>query len=223
VLAGLALSDTRPLPASRYFCPGAFFLLLIAAAAINGLRPPRWALVAGAAVLVAASVPNIANYTEQADSLREIAQTNTAARAASELIAAESGREPADPTSRDYLGAVERFGSPAGGPAGVLDGDATARAFLDASLVKASLLEVRRAKRPGEGCRTGSGTVALPNSGLHLAQIDAPALSARRFSAAFTRVPLPRPGSGDLLIRPAGEQLVRPWFVRLPQGARVCG
>ena len=91
-LVAMALSDVRPLAASRYFFPGAFFLLLILAAGLNGLRLPRWAVPAGAVFLIAAAIPNILNYIEQADSLRETARANTAARAAGELVAQESGQ-----------------------------------------------------------------------------------------------------------------------------------
>ena len=222
VLVAMTLSDVRPLAASRYFFPGVFFCLLILAAALNGLRPPRWGLAVGAAVVIAAAVPNIANYVEQADSLREIARTNTAARGASELVAAETGRRPADASASDYLGAVDRFGSPAGGPSGVLEGDASYRAFLDASLIQLGLLEIERSGGAGEGCRRTPRSFALPDAGVRLAGIETAQLAVRRFSAGFRPVAIPF-GPGDVLIRPAGDQLVRPWTLRLPAGARICG
>ena len=221
VLVALVLSDVRPLAASRYFLPGAFFLLLIVAAALHGLNPPRWALPVGAAVLIAAAVPNVVNYVEQAGSLREIARANTAARGGSELLAAETGRPPPDTTSRDYLSAVDRFGSPAGGPAGVLEGDATALAFFDVSLIQSGLLKVMRSAGVGEACRVGPRELRLPDEGLLIAGVRGRDLSARRFSDTFT--PVSPPGPGVLFIRPTGNQLVRPWFLRLPAGARVCG
>jgi hypothetical protein len=224
VLVAMALSDVRPLAASRYFFPGAFFLLLIGAAAINGLRAPRWAMPAGAVVLVAAAVPNVANYIDQADSLREIADTNTAARAASELLYAETGRRPADPTSRDYLSAVDRFGSPAGGPAGVLEGDATARAFLDASLIGAGLLQIGERSVPRGVCagpRQRATTLALPDRGIRLLGVPLGSLRARRFAAGFSSA-AELPAGGDMLVLPAGPQLVRPWTLRIPPGVRIC-
>ena len=222
VLVAMTLSDVRPLAASRYFFPGAFFLLLILAAAINGLQAPRWAVPAGAVVLVAAAVPNVLNYADQADSLRELARTNTVSRAASELIYTETGELPSDVTARDYINAVQRFGSPAGGPAGVLEGDATERAFLDASLLGAGLLEVSKRSVPRGACAPPQGQeLTVPDRGVRLLDVPLGSLRARRFASGFG------PGSkllagGNMLVRPAGPLLVRPWVLRLPAGVRVC-
>ena len=103
----------------------------------------------------------------------------------------------------------------------MLEGNATARAFLDANLVQAGLLEVERTEIPGERCRSGAEAVGLPDAGLILAGIDEPGISGRRFSAAFTRIPAP-PGDAALLARPAGEQRVRSWTLRLPADAAAC-
>ena len=222
ILVAMTLSDVRPLAASRYFYPGAFFMMLILAAALNGLRAPRWALPAGVGILVAAAVPNVVNYAEQADSLRDIARTNTAARAASELIYAETQKLPADSTSRDYLGAVERFGSPAGGPAGVLEGNATQRAFLDASLLQAGLLEVSKRSLPRGTCaRPQQRELTLPDRGVRLLGVPLGSLLARRFASSFG-VGSMLPAGGNMLVRPAGPQLVRPWVLRLAPGVRIC-
>ena len=220
VLVAMTLSDVRPLAASRYFFPGAFFLLLILAAAMQGLRAPRWALPAGAVILIAAAVPNVVNYVEQADSLREIARTNTAARAASELLA-RSGRAPTEATSRDYLNAVDRFGSPAGGPAGVLEGREAERAFLDATLLRSGLLGVSPGHGGGSCTGTRGGDVSIPDEGVTLILPPGTAgVGVRRFAKAFRALRVPRAQSIRLI--PEGAQLVRRWRVRLPAGTRMC-
>lgn len=59
VLAGLNRDEGRLPTSSRYQYPSAVFLLLIGAELLRGLRPPRWALVAAAAVTGAAVVGGV--------------------------------------------------------------------------------------------------------------------------------------------------------------------
>jgi hypothetical protein len=121
ILAGVNRDETRLPTSSRFQYPSAVFLLLIAGEGLRGLRRPRLALAAAAVVTVLAVQGGISllereheeNWVPYADSLR------------AKLGAIEVAGPAADPDfmvffppdvytpAGDYLGAVERFGSPA--------------------------------------------------------------------------------------------------------------
>jgi hypothetical protein len=145
LLAALNREISRLPTSSRYQYPSAVFLLLIAAEGLRGLRVPRFATVAAAAVTVAAVVGGVQlmkrehdeRWVPYADSLR------------SSLAAVEIAGPVADPSfpvvfppdievsARRYLSAVGSYGSPSFTEQQLEGRPATERASADLTVAQA--------------------------------------------------------------------------------------
>jgi len=145
ILTGANREESRLPTSSRYQYPSAVFLLLIAAEMLRGLRVPKLAIVAAAAVTGAAVVGGMSllhrehseRWVPYADSLR------------STLAAVEIAGDRADPRfplffppdvrapARAYLSAVDEYGSPAFGEAELEARPSTERASADLTIAQA--------------------------------------------------------------------------------------
>lgn len=121
ILAGVNRDVSRLPTSSRFQYPSAILVLLIAAEVLRGLRVPRLATAAGAAVTAAAVVGGLSLlHREQDERWRPYANSLRSSLAAVEI--AGPGADPTFPVffppdieapARDYLSAVGEYGSPA--------------------------------------------------------------------------------------------------------------
>ncbi len=249
-LIGMVSSAARPPQASRYIYPSAAFLLLIVLELTRDVRPTRPIVAVAAGALVVSVVPNLVNLVEQARQIREFAATERSELGALELAHAEA---PAAPLPRlaihngvlgvgsqgaaispwDYQAAVDRYGSPADGPAQIAAAGETDRETADQVLLAANDITVSglpaamaSAWRDCAPPVSGSGarrSFPVPRAGLAIRPDGARSrvtVAVRRFGVPFQRLDPPR-GSGPLVLRPAKRQLAQPWTVEVT-GATLC-
>jgi hypothetical protein len=121
ILAGLNHDASRLPTSSRYQYPSAVFLLLIAAEMLRGLRVPRLATAAAAAVTAGAVVGGLSLLHREHDE-RWVPYANSLRSSLAAVEIAGPGADPAFPVffppsieapARDYLNAVGEHGSPA--------------------------------------------------------------------------------------------------------------
>jgi len=248
LLAAFNYIPGREAYASRYMYAGAVFLLLLVAELLRGVPLRRPALLAVGAVVLAASVANVAILRDGEEALRE--QT-VLARA--DLAAVEIARRTVEPEYRllpdvagtyslidiqagEYLEAVDEHGSPAYSQAELLDAPPPARRQADILLSQALPLSLEFDVDAGgsrAGCATvpaGGGPAPIPlRPGATRVEVppgDDAQLNLRRYASGEFPVPtedLPA-GAVTLLHIPADESN-RPWRMRVEaeQRVRVCG
>lgn len=226
ILIGMALGGDREPTSTRYLYPSSFFLLLIAATALSGLAIPRRAAYLLVPLALAAAAPNVANYVNQADAIRVGTDVRMVGSAAQELIRAELGPEAAAGAVPGYFEGVDRYGSPAGGPARILEGDPTTRAFIDLALLKAHdiTFEPRPRASPHGPCREATGSwIRLPDAGVWVTGASpVTRVQVRRFADGPTPVRAFPAGAEPVRVSPAAEQLVKPWELRTLDTATLC-
>ncbi len=209
-----ALNETYARPASngRYQYPGAFFLVMIAAELVRGVRFQRRWLAVALAVALAAAVSGFANLRRNSDLLASVSERGRAGLAALEIT-----RDTVDPAfllttensdvvyfdlvaAGPYLSAVDEFGSPAFSERELVEAAEQARVAADKATAAALELrlrpldpeQLRHCRRLAVGAPT-----TLPAAGLALAADRGDAtIRLRRFATQSFAV--------DLGLLPAG-------------------
>jgi hypothetical protein len=203
-----ALNETYARPASngRYQYPGAFFLVMIAAELVRGVRFQRRWLAVALAVALAAAVSGFANLRRNSDLLASVSERGRAGLAALEIT-----RDTVDPAfllttensdvvyfdlvaAGPYLSAVDEFGSPAFSERELIEAAEQARVAADKATAAALELrlrpldpeQLRHCRRLAVGAPT-----TLPAAGLALAADRGDAtISLRRFATQTFAVDL---------------------------------
>jgi len=247
LLAAFNYIPGREAYASRYMYAGAIFLLLLLAELLRGVRIGRPALLAAGAVVLAASIANVAVLRDGERWLREETVLVRADLAALEiarrtveldfrLLPAVAGTcSLIDIQAGEYLEAVEDHGSPAYSQAELAAAPGEVRRQADILLSQALPLELEYDVEVGStraGCATvppGGGPVPIPlRPGATRVEVppgEEVELSLRRYAGGEFPVPtedLPA-GAVTLLHIPADESN-RPWRMRVEaeQRVRVC-
>jgi hypothetical protein len=228
---------------SRYLYVGVLFVLLIAVNLLQGMKPGRWALLAGAAVTCVVIGFNLVPLREGRDFFEKQTALTRADLAAIEI--ADRTIEPAfrlspevagtvflgEIEAGEYLQAVDEYGSPAYSPAELAAAEEEGRVHADLVLANALPLAIETEPgRAGAGgdCVTVGGSASLAlrpgTTTIELGPGEG-TVKLRRF--ARHEYPL---DSGAL---PAGstthlsvprDRLERPWrlLVEADRGALVC-
>jgi hypothetical protein len=233
---------------SRYLYVGAVFILLILANLLQGIRPGRNALIAGAVVTALAIGPNLTILEDGRDVLEPQSVLTRADTAAIEIarrtvpegfqLTEEVAGTPSLPNvyAGEYLEAVEEYGSPAYTPAELLEAPDAGRKQADVVLSQAlPLSTVTRLggyrAQAGPGCvETGAGAAGAVRLGPGETRIEVASgahadFSLRRFAAG--EYPVRTEGAdGDsvTLLRIPRDTARQPWFLRVEasQPVRVC-
>jgi hypothetical protein len=233
---------------SRYQYAGAVFILLILANLLEGVRPSRNALIAGAVVTACAIGPNLVILKDGRDVLDPQSVLTRADTAALDIarrtvpegfqLSPEVAGTPSlvNIYAGAYLDAADEFGSPAYTPRELLTAPEEARKQADIVLSQAlPLSTVTRlgAYSPGAGAGCvevagdGSGEVRL-SPGLNTIEL-APGphadFSLRRFAAGEYPVETEGADGGSVtLLRVPRDASRQPWFLQVDsvQPARVC-
>mgnify|MGYP001241898129 CR=1 FL=1 len=171
-LAALNQIPGREFGASRYLLPGAVFVLMMLAGALDGYRVKSRYVVMVAAIAVIAIVSNIQVMSSGYEILKPLSDKGIAGLTALD-IAGEQGRpdgllgmnedDSAVVVSADYFDAEEKYGSAAWSPDEIADSPEEARVHMDEVLI--SFLPVTSTGvdpvSPGTRCTTvkaGSGS-----------------------------------------------------------------
>ena len=182
-------------------------LLLVAAALASGLRIPRPAGLALAAVLLASLVPNLLTLREAAGAFRVNGPINRAELAAVELVGSRAGRIPIETLqttpdftydlpipAQDYLEASKRIGSAAATVSSLTSTTPEARRAADLTMIRM----YRLAPRPSGATAppiTGSQAPALEGQAAGFASSERGCVSVRRRESAMPlSFTLPRGG-----------------------------
>lgn len=233
---------------SRYLYVGAVFVLLILANLLNGVRPGRNALIAGAVVTALATGPNLTILEDGRDVLEPQSVLTRADTAAIEIarrtvpegfqLTEEVAGTPSLPNvyAGEYLEAVDEYGSPAYTPAELLEAPDAGRKQADIVLSQALPLSTvtqlgAYRDRAGAGCveagdRSPGGIPLSPGvTRIEVAPGPPAEFSLRRFAAG--EYPVDTEGAdGDsvTLLRIPRDTATQPWFLRVKasQTARVC-
>lgn len=231
---------------SRYLYVGGFFVLLIAANLLQGVRLNRWSLLAAGAVTAAVVGFNLVPLREG----RDFFESQTVLTR-SDLGAIEIAARTVEPSfglppeisgtpflneieAGDYLEAEREYGSPAYSPAELAAAPEDGRVQADLVLANALPLgiETTAGVDPQRGCTkvAGSGEAAPlalrpGTTTIELGPGGSATVSLRRFATGS--YPLVTEGVGPdsttrLYVPRDGSS--RPWrlLVQAPQGARVC-
>jgi hypothetical protein len=229
---------------SRYLYVGVLFVLLLAVNLLQGVKPGRWGLLAGAAATVAIAAFNLVPLREGRDFFAE--QT---VLTRSDLGAIEIAERTVEPSFRlspeaagtlflneieagEYLRAVAEYGSPAYSPADLAVAPEEGRVHADLVLANALPLAIETepgGARPRRGCvevagiatlalRSGTTTIALAPGGEGTVKLRR--FAKREYPLDSGALPA---GSTTRLFIPR-DRLERPWrlLVEAPRGARVC-
>lgn len=244
LLAAFNYIPGREAYASRYMYAGAVFLLLLLAELLRGVRIGRPALLAAAAVVLAASLANLAILRDGERWLREETELARADLAAVEIARRTVERDfrlfpevagtysLIDIQAGDYLEAVGEHGSPAYTEAELLDAPTEARGQADVLLARALPLSLGLDIEAGgtrAGCTTvppGGGRAPIPlrpgATRIEVPPGEDAELDLRRYATEELPVStedLPA-GTVSLLHIPADESS-RPWRLRVEAGQRV--
>ncbi len=249
-LTALNAFPGREPTASRYQYAGAVFILMILANLLQGVRIPRGALLAGAAVTVLAIGPNIVVLKGGSDYLDDQAVLTKADTAAIEIarrtVAPEFQLNPeisgtpalVNVFAEPYLEAVEEYGSPAYSIDDLVDAPELGRRQAD--IILAQALPLKTVVDPGAyatsappGCTIVAGegggpeAVALPSgvSRIEVAPGPPAAFALRRFAVEGFPVPTAgAPGGSVTELKIPRDGAEQPWFLHIEasQTARVC-
>ncbi len=249
-LAGFNEIPGREAWSSRYLYVGALFVLLIAAELLKGVRPGRWALLAGGAVTLVAVGFNLVPLREGRDFFKGQTVLTRADLGAIEIAAGsvEPGfRLPPEIAGTsflneieagEYLTAVREYGSPAYTPAELVDAPEAGRKQAD--LVLANALPVSIEAPAPAASAAGGRCVEVPaGAGLKAPPVPLrPGVTTVEFGPGgpgtirlrrFARAEYPlvsegiAAGSTTRLDVPP-DKSARPWLLQAEatQGATVC-
>jgi hypothetical protein len=249
LLIGFNLSPGRAATASRYQYVGGIFVLMILANLLEGVRVSRRAIVACAIVVAVAVGPNVVVLRNGSSSLEQQAVLTRSDTAALELarrsvapdfqLTPEIAGTPmlVNIYAREYLEAVDEYGSPAYSPAELENAPAEGRHAADVVLGQAlplSVTQVGKSRGLGGDCvevaGEGQGPAEVPLApGTTLIEV-APgphtAFSLRRFSdpGEFPVQAEGTNGGSVVALRIPRDHSRRPWqlHVEANQSARVC-
>jgi hypothetical protein len=238
--------------ASRYQYAGAIFILLLLANLLQGVRPSRRLLIAGALLTAAAVGPNLVVLKDSRDFLHQQSVLTRADTAAIEIsrrtedpdfqLTPEVAGTPVlvDISAAKYLEAVDEYGSPAYSPAELASAPEEGRRQADIVLSKA--LPISTATKLGSGGQPAGGRCVTLRGGATSQRLEVPlragrttvyvapgppaTLALRRFAVDEFPVALEGGygGSSTVLAIPR-DTSPRPWYLHVEarQPARVCG
>jgi MFS family permease len=249
-LAGFNAIPGREAWSSRYLYVGALFVLLIAAELLKGVRPSRWALVAGGAATLVVVGFNLVPLREGRDFFKAQTVLTRADLGAIEIAAGsvEPGfRLPPEIAGTsflneieagEYLTAVDEYGSPAYTPAELADAPEAGRKQADLVLANALPLSIEASAPAGSGaggrCVEVSGAAGPDASPLPLrpgvttvefAPGGPGTIRLRRFAAAeYPLVSEGIAGGSTTRLNVPRDRSARPWLLQAEaaQGATVC-
>ncbi len=247
-LAAFNYIPGREAYSSRYLYMGAAFAVLIAANLLNGVRPGRRAVLAGAAVTAAVVAFNLVPLREGRDFFRSQTVLTRA-----DLGAIEIARRTVDPAfaltsevagsrflgeveAGTYLEAADEYGSPAYTPSELASAAEIGRRQADVLLANALPVTSEFETGTGAGAPHGrcvsaaAGPAAPPvrlRPGLTTIVIPAggPAtIRLRRFAAGYPLVTEGVAAGTTTLLRIPRDGAARPWRLQVEaaQGATVC-
>lgn len=226
---------------SRYLFPGAVLVLLVAVAALEGVRVPRAAAIA----IVAFGAVGVLTNVKQLDNAEKFF-SDYSPRARTALGAIEIARASVSPDYRPqleglgdavpqhfpveagpYLEAVDRFGSFAFSGSDLLRQDVALRDAADQVLASAEGLSLRPATGapPPAGCtQTAAGesaTRVLPFGEIQLSVTQPARVRLGRFGVGYAvNLGELTPGTPARLSIPRDEE-ARPWRVQITGGGRT--
>jgi hypothetical protein len=249
-LAGFNAIPGREAWSSRYLYVGALFVLLIGAELLKGVRPGRWALLAGGVVTLVVVGFNLVPLREGRDFFKEQTVLTRADLGAIEIAAGsvEPGfRLPLEIAGTsflneieagEYLTAVGEYGSPAYTPDELIDAPEAGRKQAD--LVLANALPVSIEAGAPAGSSAGSHCVEVPGGGgpgapplrlrpglttVEFAPGGPGTIRLRRFAVAeYPLVSAGIAGGSTTRLNVPRDRSPRPWLLRAEaaQGATVC-
>lgn len=241
-LAGFNEMPGREPYSSRYLYIGAFFLVLVAANLLGGVRFNRWGLVVAGVVTAVVVGFNLVPLREGRDFFEKQTAFTRADLGAIEIaertVESSFGLPPEisgtvflnEIEAGEYLQAVREYGSPAYSPAELVTAPEEGRRQADLVLANALPLGIETglapSRRAGECVKAGEEALPLPTgiTTIHFGPSEDGAVRLRRFTR--TEYPLHAeeipPRSTTRLFIPR-DRSSRPWRLQVePPGTLVC-
>ena len=239
----------REATASRYQYIGAFFVLMILANLLQGVRLGRRALLLGAGATVLIVATNLVVLKQGKNFFQDQTTLTRADTAALEIargtvdpefaLTPEVAGTPSliDISAGRYFEAADEYGSPAYTPAELAAAPALGRKQADAVLAQALPISVRTrlgayAASAAAGCVEAGGEAAVPEvmlapgtTRIEVAPGPAAAFSLRRFATGEFPVKTEgAPGGSETLLTIPRDRARQPWYLQVEasQSVLVC-